>query len=238
MRRPRAVLLLAGALIIGGLLVKSPSTHGRPVVNVLAAQPVASGQEGEYADRRLRAAADELLAAINPNLPGNAYFTDFAREKLRWMNREYVAGRLDLSFISETGARFPKDVVMASTRVGDKSTILIAKARFADFLSSGPALAPFTQRQRNDFALALIHEIVHLQNPDATPHSAADYAREEFRAWRDVSRHVVRALRAVHQPMHQTFIDVDDALLNCRDQAPCPQLERMVRLRVWSAAIQ
>ena len=104
------------------------------------------------------------------------------------MNREYVAGRLELSFISEASARFPKDVVMASTRLGDKSTILVAKPRFAEFLSSGPVQVPFTQRQRNDFALALIHEIVQLQNPDANPNNAADYTREEFRAWRDVSR--------------------------------------------------
>ena len=99
-----------------------------------------------------------------------------------------MAGRLDLSFISEAGLRFPPDVVMASTRLGGKSTILVAKPRFAEVLSSGRARVPFTQRQRNDFALALIHEIIHLQNPDANPNSAADYAREEFRAWRDVSR--------------------------------------------------
>ena len=70
----------AGALIIGGLLIKPSATYGRPVSTVLAAHArPPPGKTESNADRQLRAAADELLAAINPNLPANADFTDFAQ---------------------------------------------------------------------------------------------------------------------------------------------------------------
>jgi hypothetical protein len=151
------------------------------------------------------------------------------------MNQEHLAKRLDVSFIGDTDS-IPSDVVMASTRLDDGiAKILIVKRRFADLFA--PDIGSrflITQRQRNDFALALIHEVVHLQNPDANPNNAADYAREESRAWREVSRNVVRQLRALHQPMHQTYIDVDDALVRCGDRLPCPALDRMVRLHHWT----
>ena len=79
---------------------------------------------------------------------------------------------------------------------------------------------PFTQQQKNDFALALVHEIVHLRNPAADPRDTEARPAEESRVWRDVSLNAVRPLRTLNQPVHRRFLDVDDALRACRDELP------------------
>lgn len=186
----------------------------------------------QLTDSQLQTAADELLAAVNPKKPENRYFSDFARDKLLWMMREHKAGRLDMLFFADTPtSQLPSDVLMAAWPRDDKATIFIAKPGLARFLAEGgAAVAPFTQQQKNDFALALVHEIVHLQNPHANPRDPEMRIREESRAWRDVTLEVVRDLIAANQPIHQRFRDVDTALRACNDQLPCPSLARLVRL--------
>jgi hypothetical protein len=122
---------------------------------------------------------------------------------------------------------------MAAWPLGEKPTIFISKPRLTSFLREGGlAGVPFTQRQKNDFALVVVHEILHLQNPIGSPRNPSDREREESRVWREVNLKVVRPLRAVLQPIDKLFLDVDDALLACRDELPCPQFARLVRLRL------
>ena len=52
---------------------------------------------------------------------------------------------------------------MAAWSLGTKPAIFIGKSRFAKFLiDTGATEPPFTPQQKNDFTLALAHEIVHL----------------------------------------------------------------------------
>lgn len=190
------------------------------------ARPVA------LSDDDLQRAADELLGAVNPELPENAHFTAFAKEKLRWMSREHAAGRLTVAFFVDTESiDLPSDVMMAATRLDGQHTILIAKPRFATFLSEGArATAPFSQQQKNDFSVGLIHETVHLQRWAGKPSSHEERVREESHAWREVTLAVVRPWRALNQPLHPRFIQVDDAFRSCGDQLPCTAIAQFVRL--------
>ena len=183
-------------------------------------------------DHQLQTAADELLAAVEPTKPQNQYFSKFAREKLAWMLREHTIGQLDVAFFNNTASvELPTDVLMAAWRREGTATIFIGKRRFEQFLLEGGARAsPFTQQQKNDFALALVHEVVHLQNPDANPRDPEMRVQEESRAWRAVTVEVVRDLVAANQPLNQRFRDVDSVLRACNDELPCPSLARLVRL--------
>jgi hypothetical protein len=44
-----------------------------------------------YGEAVLKSAANQLFAAVNPALPENQYFTDFAKEKLSWIISERLA---------------------------------------------------------------------------------------------------------------------------------------------------
>ncbi|SRR6266576_324940 len=98
--------------------------------------------------------------------------------------------------------------------------IVIAGPRFLDFLvEGGRPSPPFTQRQRNDFALGLVHETVHLEKDNsANPANFEDRPAEELRAWRKVDLNVVRELRRLNQPMNPRLIEADDALRSCTDE--------------------
>ena len=197
------------------------------VVSTLSPSPAE-----KLTDDKLQRAADQLLALSDPDRSENAYFPTYVRDHLRWMVREHGAARLQVAFLTDaSNGPLPPDVLMAAWKLGDKPTIFIAKPRFMRFLiETGATEPPFTQQQKNDFALALVHEIVHLRNPSADPRDMERRPAEESRVWREVNLMAVRPLRERNQPIHHRFRDADDALRLCRDELPCAPLARMVRL--------
>ena len=184
-----------------------------------------------FSAEQLQGAADALLASADTRRPENQSLPVYAREKLAWMMDEHRAGRLQVGFYEETAAqRLPSDVLMMAWRADGVSTIFIGRPRFAKFLQEGGATAEtFTPQQKTDFALALVHEVVHLQRWVA-PGSPAQRVREESQVWRDVTVNVVRPLRALNRPVDRRFILVDDAFRSCDDQVPCAPIARLVRL--------
>lgn len=181
-----------------------------------------------YSDAEINRAANQLFAAVHPSLPENRHFTPFAKDKLSWIVNEQKAGRLSLMLLKNIGTtNLDAEALMAAARVDDnKPVIVIARPRFVAFLiEGGRTSVPFTQQQRNDFALGLVHEAVHLQNPQpGDPARLDDRLLEELRAWREVSLHVVREWRRTNQPMNPRVIQADDALRSCGDQLPCQPL--------------
>ena len=198
----------------------------------LSVTPPPASPRDVLTDEKLQSAADQLLALSDPERSENAYFPEYVRGHLRWMVREHGAARLQVAFLTDaSNGPLPPDVLMAAWKRGDKPTIFIAKPRFMKFLiETGATEPPFTQQQKNDFALALVHEIVHLRNPSADPRDMELRPAEESRVWREVNLHAVRPLLAGNQPVHRRFIDVDAALRACRDELPCAALARLVRL--------
>jgi len=225
------VASIAGILVVAGLLfVRQRSDAPGEIADGAAATP--ASPNSSLTDDQLQGAADELLAGTNPDLPENEYFTDFARDALRWMAREHREGRLVVAFVADTeSAGFPATVMMAATRLDDRPTIVIARRRFSEFLAQGDGqLAGFSQRQKNDFTIALVHETVHLQAWNGEAPSDEERALSETAAWRAVNLGVVRPWRAVNQPVDRRFLLVDDGFRSCADQLPCAAVERMVRV--------
>lgn len=223
------------ALVLGTLFAfrfgsASMTRDGAEVADPIA--PPISQTAIALTDESLQRAADELLESSDPERPENAYFPDYIRDHLRWMVREHGAGRLQIAFLTDaSNGALPPGVLMAAWTLGDKPTIFIARPRFMEFLiETGATAPPFTRQQKNDFALALTHEIAHLRNPSADPRNMELRPAEESRVWREVSVKAVRPLRTLNQPVHRRFLDVDDALRACRDELPCPPLARLVRL--------
>jgi hypothetical protein len=175
---------------------------------------------------------DALLVAVNPDRPENAYFTDYAQEALRWMMAEYGADRLvvALELDPSAGSGLPPDVLMAATQLNGKSAIVMAKPRFATFLRAGrPPSQLYSEQQKNDFAVGLIHEVLHLRRAIGEPSSEEMRVQEESRVWLEVNSEVVRPWRAANRPLSRRFFEVDDAFRRCGDMVPCLAVDRMLR---------
>jgi hypothetical protein len=182
-------------------------------------------------DGEIRAAANQLFWAVSPSLPENRYFSPFAKQKLLWIITEKQAGKLSLILLKNVdSAGLIADDLMASGRPEGKPIIVISQPSFLDFLLDGGRIAPpFSQQQRNDFAIGLVHEVVHLENPNlsniTTPQ---ERFQEELRAWRVVDLNVVRQLRELHQPMNHRLIEADDAIRSCGDSTQCEPLRAIL----------
>jgi hypothetical protein len=165
----------------------------------------------------VQAAADALLSVVLSAKPENNYFPEFAKLKLKWIEKQYGAGQLQIAVVGESGTNLNATGLMAAGIVDGKPTVIIPRVRFDKWLTdSGRRSAPFTRQQKNDFMLGLVHEAVHLQNPGAgNPNNPNDFVREELRAWREVSLNVVRPLRNSKEPMSRRFVEVDDAFGVC-----------------------
>ncbi len=162
----------------------------------------------------------------DPDRQENQYFPAFARAKLRWIFDRLRAHELSLTLAEDVASTsFDRQVLMASRTVDGRMTIEIVHQPFIELLAEGPgALGPFTQEQRNDFMLALVHEAVHLQSPSFTDRASITREQqiaEEVRAWREVNVNVVRSLRAAGQPIHVTFREIDEAFGACDDRPDC-----------------
>lgn len=236
----RAAGLASGILLTIGLIALAIVQQGsqlgahRPFgpTNLGSSLQVQGQSNGTYTDAVVNAAVNQLFASINPSLSENQYFPQFAKERLSWIIGEQKAGRLSLILLKNlANTNLDVENLMAAGRVEEgKAVIVIARPRFVGFLVEGGRMsAPFTRQQRNDFALGLVHEAVHLQNPHpGNPASLEDRLNEELRAWREVNLNVVRQFRNLNQPMNPRMIEADDALRSCEDKLPCQPLRQIL----------
>lgn len=233
----RLLIAFGGLAILASLLwyrpIESAATTGRvPSAGASVVPAPTTPPVNALTDEHLQRAADQLLALSDPESSENEYFPDYVRDHLHWMVREHAAKRLDVAFLTDaSNGPLPPEVLMAASQLDGRPAIFIAKARFMKFLlETGATEPPFGRQQKNDFALALVHEIVHLRNPAADARNLELRPAEESRVWREVNLEAVRPLLAQNQPLHRRFRDVDAALRACRDELPCAPLARLVRL--------
>jgi hypothetical protein len=193
--------------------------------------PTESQSKGGYTDVDLSAAVNQLFSSVNPSLPENMYLPQFVKERIQWITTQRTAGKLSIILLKNTdNTNLYFEDLMASGIVEGKPMIVIAGPRFLDFLIEGGRTSPpFTQRQRNDFALGLVHETVHLEKENtANPANFQERLAEELRAWRKVDLNAVRQLRQLNQPMNPRLIEADDALRSCGDEAECESLREIL----------
>src|SRR5712692_3413428 len=200
-------------------------------VERLSAPETASQLSERHTDDDLRAAVNQLFRSVNPSLPENQYFTQFVKDKIWWIITQQKLGRLRLILLKNAEqAGLVAEDLMASGIVEGKATIVISQPSFLDFLlDGGRTSAPFTRQQKNDFAIGLVHEVVHLQNPNrGNPARIEDRLPEELRTWREVDLNVVRQFRRINQPMNRRLIEADDILRSCGDKARCEPLAKIL----------
>lgn len=229
-----AITLLAGIGWFARTVIRRDGNHD--AVSLSSPAPVFLSQRQPlstalYTDADISAAANRLFATVNPLLPQNSYFPPFAKAKISWVAEQQKAGKLSfilLKNVADAGLSF--EAMMASARPEGKPVIVIARPRFIEFLSDGGlGSAPFSRQQRNDFALSLVHEVVHLENPEiSSATTPEDHLVEEQRAWREVDVNVVREFRRLNEPMNLRFIEVDNAIRACHDQLPCGRLKTIL----------
>jgi hypothetical protein len=195
------------------------------------APETASQLDMRYTDDDLKAAVNQLFQSVNPSLPENQYFTRFMKDKILWIITQQKLGKLRLILLKNVEqAGLVAEDLMASGIVEGKPMIVISQPSFLAFLlEGGRKSAPFTQQQKNDFAIGLVHEVVHLQNPNrGNPARIEDRLPEELRTWREVDLNVVRQFRKINQPMNRRLIEADDILRSCGDQARCEPLAKIL----------
>jgi len=193
--------------------------------------PTESRANGGDTNVDLSVAVNQLFSSLDPSRPENQYLPEFAKERILWITTQKKAGKLSIILLKNTdNTNLYFEDVMASGIVEGKPMIVINGPRFLDFLLEGERTSPpFTQRERNDFAMGLVHETVHLEKDNtANPANFQDRLAEELRAWRKVDLNVVRQMRRLNQPMNPRLIEVDDALRSCDDKADCELLREIL----------
>ena len=139
------ILALMAVAFLGSRAVQSSGPQSDAALAV-AGRSAATGP-APLSDEELQRAADELLGGVNPARPENGHFTEFAKDKLRWLNGEHAAGRLTVAFFIDTETiGLPSSVMMAATQLDRQPTIVIAKPRFATWHVGIPWMA-YNQRR-------------------------------------------------------------------------------------------
>src|SRR6266849_159816 len=165
-RSARLVPLVAFGLVV----TLTPIVTGPLAAHTLfSTQQSRAGSQEQPTDLDVQATADQLLTLVTPSKKENSYYPAFAKEKIDWVNAEAKAGKLSILLVNDiSGTSMDAGTLMASGVIKGKRTIVIVQPRFKRLLlEEGGVRGPFTQRQKNNFMLGLVHEAVHLANPGA-----------------------------------------------------------------------
>jgi hypothetical protein len=225
-RWPVVVGLAIPMLFLIGLSAPALTRHDPP--------PEADRHTSDHANLSsadINAAANQLFLSVKQSIREDRGVPMFAMEKIEWLIAQQKAGALSIMLLKNiANTNLDLEDLMASGTVEGRHVIVIAQPRFSAFLAEGGRLsAPFSQQQRNDFMLGLVHETIHLQRPDpGNPARLEDRLDEEVRTWREVDLNVVRPLRRWHEPMSESFIAADEAIRSCADREVCPALRHLL----------
>ena len=218
--RWHVLLVMLGLAATWSPIDAGPLSFMPPGASSFAAQ-----SRDEIVDLQVQEAVDHLLQLVMSSHRDNSHYPPFARERLDTLNAQAKTRQLSILLLKDlSGTDVGSEALMASGIVNGKRTIVISQPRLKRLLlEEGGVRPPFTQRQTNNFMLGLVHEAVHLESQQfGGPWTPAERLREELRAWWEVSLRVVRPLRALNQPMHSQFEQVDRAFRACGDEQNCP----------------
>lgn len=169
---------------------------------------------------------NQLLSAIGPDLPENAYMPAFMKDRIRWVYIQEGQKKLTIKLTNDNNQS--GYTLMSSNYQGGVPVIeiyasqLSAKAWFEEKLMSG-----INQRLKNAFAITMVHEAVHLEKPaqffrqENLNQQIAD--REELRAWRKTDELVIGELIQKRQPLDQGYIEMHELLPKCGKRPDCPE---------------
>jgi hypothetical protein len=193
------------------------------------------GRTASYTMAEAGTFCNQLFDAVNPQNPENSYMTPFMKEKLLWVREEAGAGRLRLDAVpvmavdksgKPTGVLATTSSEAPITGGPFLPTIRVYMARciFVARIEYGLGPGEFDDRLKNLFALALVHEAVHLERPEfvTQPYDMVASIEEEARTWNRVVLYAVRPLRARNIPLPSDLLKADDILRSTNDNPQSP----------------
>jgi hypothetical protein len=172
---------------------------------------------------------NQLITGINPGNPENSYMTPFMREKISWIYIQESLGKLKLKLVTNENGVLPETALMHSFYEGNVPVIEIVANRLLMLIRVQQNVAKgYNQMQKNTFALGLVHEAVHLENPPQffTTKDAAATRNEELRTWRKVDELAVAGLLKGGQPLDIDYPGFHNIFLKCGYKGPCPAFDK------------
>ena len=168
---------------------------------------------------------NQLFKACNPDIPENAYMPTFLREKLRWVYREKLTGRLGTEFVYDVKHEFGAVLMMSSYYENGTPFIRIIADRLIMLVRVEQGVKTgFNRTQKNYFALSLAHEATHLERPISSfreKGSRAEFIREELRVYRKMDV-VVTELMKEGEPIDSDYAEMHKVLMKCGKSIACP----------------
>lgn len=199
-------------------------------------QPIVSLVPAWYGDAEHQLAtrfADEISKHLHPAAPENVYMPPRLKAVIGWMMAEKQARRLNLEctkwMTNSRGEQVPISTLMGPKYEtdGTMSVAIVGPKLYKPIAENGGRIPAITQELKNWFAVALAHEVIHLENKEFLQkqyHKREEVTQEELRAYMLTSKEVVRPLRDIGQPVGNDFIKADDAARNCGYTLPCQAL--------------
>ena len=157
----------------------------------------------------LMALVNNLLQAVKPDAPQNAYMPQFMKDKISWVftkseERKNKTGKDMLAVVLDPTRHWGEALMFAS--YGTDSLPLIGIVGDNIFrmvgIDSRPTMG-LSQTHKNTFGIALVHEAVH--------------------------KFVVQPLIETGQPMSFMFTDVHKLLVACQYKTPCREVTDVFR---------
>lgn len=172
---------------------------------------------------------NQLLKAVEPDMPENAYMPPFLKQKLRWVYQQTAVGRLKLNLTLDMRNQLPSHVLMQASVVEGVPVIEISAKRLILLvrIELGTPTG-FTQEQKNSFAIALAHEATHHEKPTVRNKPRKAMIEEEVRVWTKIDELVVKELLEIGQPMIGTFVEFHALRNKCAGAKNCAGIREWV----------
>jgi hypothetical protein len=190
----------------------------------------------EFSHEEALQLVNQLIGAIEPDKPENAYMPPLLRDKIRWVYRQYEKKHLTINYVASYDRNRDgsdnKGTFMRSQRAngGKAALIEIFALRLIVYVRiQKGVLSGYNDEIKDLFAIALAHKAVHLEV--AGP--AKENLQEEERTWRKIDLGVIRPMRAAGRKVEADFIEADDLLRRCHDRPVCPGFTRFISMRTF-----
>ena len=181
---------------------------------------------------------NDLFKAIDPRNEENSYMTPFMKEKLLWFYEEAREKKLEVwAFPGFSQNADGTDDTSTLMRMGyyperKVSYILIYTARLMSYVRiQEKVLTGFNQMVKNLFAISIVHEATHLEQPPSyyeAPYEYQTVLNEEIRVWYTVNMEAVRALRQLREPIQYDLLVADDILNRCKNDPYCQEFKDFI----------
>lgn len=197
----------------------------RQVTQTQPRQVAKSPQNYYFTEREAKELANQMLAAVNPDRPENAAMPSFMKEKILWLINQQNSQNLIVALKPQYRSTGDRSSLMDSGYDdADKMFINIYGARLIQLVrQQNNTPVGFNPKEKNTFALALVHEAIHLEQPASYFRSAGydELIAEEVRTWAKMIIYAVRPMRSRGEPLESDFREMDDTLKTCNDRPDC-----------------